>query len=571
MQGTVLRNRYRIIKPLACAGFGDTYLAQDLDFPHNPPCVVKRLQLRSSNPLVIQTAQRLFRQEGKVLSRLGKHNQIPQLLAYFEENKQFYLVQEFIQGHDLSEELRFNQRWSEKQVIDFLVDALSILKFVHQQQIIHRDIKPANIIRRAGDGKLVLIDFGAVKEIKTLAIQPTEKTGLTVAIGTPGYMPNEQRAGKPRLNSDIYALGMIAIRALTGILPDHLNEDSETGEIIWRDQAQVNSRLATIIDKMVRSHFRERYQSVSEVLEDLQIYQSPDVLTQVIAKINDSPVLVKSQGKIWLKALPVVAVSSFVGFVVGIPRLFPLFPTTSASRAVISPVPEIVTQAANREAQTLLQEGEEFIAQGKHEKALSAYYQALTLQPEYFEAQRELCQLLNSLGEHEAALIACDRALEINSDHAEALSSRCLVLASLGREGKAVEDCNRAVQINPNSAVVWNDRGSAMKNLQRHSEALTAYQKALQIQPDLYYAWNNLGNLQASWKRNQEALAAYDRAIDLQPELHYAWNGRANVLKTMERDLEALAAYDRVIALKPDLEAAIVSRDQIRQKLGIGN
>ena len=201
--------------------------------------------------------------------RLGNYDQIPRLLAHFEEDQQFYLVQEFIRGHDLSKELIAGKQWTEAQVIEFLEDILKTLEFVHQQKVIHRDIKPANLIRRKQDEKIILIDFGAVKEIETLVANTQGNTHSTIAVGTPGYMPNEQQGGKPRFSSDIYAAGMVAIQGLTGVSPEQLPEDTTTGEIIWRQQAQVNDKLAAILDKMVRSHFRDRYHSVAEVLSDL--------------------------------------------------------------------------------------------------------------------------------------------------------------------------------------------------------------------------------------------------------------------------------------------------------------
>lgn len=266
MLGTTLRGRYEIIRFLG-KGFSDTYLAQDKDLPGKPYCIVKQLKPQLSDPFVLQTATRLFETEAQVLYKLGNHDQIPRLLAHFEENGEFYLVQEFIDGDVLNKEIIPGKQWSEDKVINFLQDILKILEFVHQQNIIHRDIKPSNIIRRTSDGKLVLIDFGAVKE-KINTFRPNSQ-GKTVPIGTPGYVPNEQAIGNPEFNSDIYALGITAIQALTGILPKQLPKNQETHEVIWRDLIQVKPQLADILDKMVRYDSRKRYQSVNEVLQAL--------------------------------------------------------------------------------------------------------------------------------------------------------------------------------------------------------------------------------------------------------------------------------------------------------------
>ncbi len=165
MLGKTLSGRYYIVKHLGGGGFGQTYLAEDRQLPGNPLCVVKQLKPQATDPLTLQVSQRLFDREAQVLYKLGKHDQIPQLLAHFEQEQEFYLVQEFIEGHELKQELAVGKQLNENQVMTLCGDILKILEFVHQQEVIHRDIKPSNLIRRKQDGKIVLIDFGAVKQV----------------------------------------------------------------------------------------------------------------------------------------------------------------------------------------------------------------------------------------------------------------------------------------------------------------------------------------------------------------------------------------------------------------------
>ena len=264
----LLSGRYKISQVLGAGGFGRTYLAQDTQRPGNPICVVKKLMPARQDTRFLQIARRLFNSEAEILQCLGKHHQIPELLAYFEDDQEFYLIQQYIEGHTLSEELPpVRNVQNESFVIEMLKQVLEVLEFVHQHRVIHRDIKPANIIRCTEDNRLVLIDFGAVK----LMQPPSSETELaTVAIGTRGYAPPEQFAGHPRLCSDIYALGMIAIQAITGIAPQDLHPDAETGNIMWRQTVQVSEKLAAILDKMVCYHFSDRYQSAAAVLQDLK-------------------------------------------------------------------------------------------------------------------------------------------------------------------------------------------------------------------------------------------------------------------------------------------------------------
>ena len=270
MLNQLLTRRYQVISTLGEGGLGQTYVAEDLFQPSHPQCVVKLLKPGNQNASFLPIARRLFETEAEILEKLGRHPQIPQLLAHFEQKKEFIIVQEFIAGHTLSVELPLGHCWSENKVILMLKDVLQTLKFVHSYGVIHRDIKPNNLIRRDEDNKLVLIDFGAVKQVSEPQITTEAPlTPKTIAIGTQGYMPTEQARGKPRLNSDIYALGIIAIQALTGINPIDLKED-RNGEVVWRNYAKVSDKLAAVLAKMVCYHFRDRYQSASEVLEALE-------------------------------------------------------------------------------------------------------------------------------------------------------------------------------------------------------------------------------------------------------------------------------------------------------------
>ena len=270
MIGTLLSDRYRIEKILGAGGFGDTYLAKDIQRPGNPVCVVKQLKIVSDNPRAHQLAQRLFASEATTLERLGEHDQIPRLLAYFEANYSFYLVQEMIEGTLLKDILEPQRPMSQHDAAQFLLDLLPVIQTVHAQGVIHRDIKPSNIISRSSDGRYVLIDFGAVKQISNRLTDTNARITSTVGIGTQGYMPSEQSAGLPNFSSDLYALGITTIEALTGLPPHSLRRDSY-GEIVWMDKVpELDVELAQIIKKMVRYDFNQRYSTAKAVLEDIR-------------------------------------------------------------------------------------------------------------------------------------------------------------------------------------------------------------------------------------------------------------------------------------------------------------
>ncbi|NEO98038.1 MAG: serine/threonine protein kinase [Symploca sp. SIO2E9] len=253
----IIRERYKIIKSLGSGEFSETYLAIDMDLPDNPECVVKRLPSESR-----ETTKR-FKREAQVLRQLGKHDQIPELFARFEKDEYFYLIHQFIEGKAISQELREGKPWQESQVIELIKEILEILVIVHQHDVIHRDINPEHLIRRASDGKIFLINFGSVKEINP-------DTDTTIIERRNRYMASEVFCGSPKCNSDIYAVGMISIQALTGLNPDKFSKSS-TAEWLWRDRAEVSPQLADILDKMVGYDFRHRYQSATEVLQVMRL------------------------------------------------------------------------------------------------------------------------------------------------------------------------------------------------------------------------------------------------------------------------------------------------------------
>ncbi|MEA5598549.1 bifunctional serine/threonine-protein kinase/formylglycine-generating enzyme family protein [Rivularia sp. UHCC 0363] len=277
-----LVGRYEITQTLGGGGFAITYLARDIMQPSKPLCVVKQLRPNQTHPRVID----FFNKEAAILEKLGKHPQIPQLLAHFQENDNLYIVQEYIQGHDLSREISPGKRLSEAYVSKLLQDVLEVLSFVHKYGVIHRDIKPQNLMRRREDGKIFLIDFGAVKELASLMLNSQGEIKSSVVIGTPGFMPTEQGLGKPCLASDVYAVGMTAIQALTGLQAFELEENPQTGEVIWLEKAQVSQHLAEVITKMVRRHYSLRYASAKDALQGLTPIAQPTPIAP--RKLNPS-------------------------------------------------------------------------------------------------------------------------------------------------------------------------------------------------------------------------------------------------------------------------------------------
>ncbi len=302
----LLEGQYKLIQSIGNGGTGHTFIARDINNPSLPQCVVRHFKPSSNKPEFIEKVRYFFGKQVEKLKRLGTHDQIPQLISSFEKENQFFVVQEFIEGQSLGEEIKAvsskhqsqnqlvlddqdlgesnpssqnidnlqrDKCFSEIEVIKILMDVLNVLEFIHSEGVLHYDIQPDNLIRRKKDKKIMLINLGALQEMQDpssqLKLDEKGEPYFTVTIGTPGYTSSEQCAGRPTASSDIYALGMVAIKALTGYNPIDLIIDPETGELIWRDKAQVSNGLANVLTRMVRYHYTQRYQSAKEVIQEL--------------------------------------------------------------------------------------------------------------------------------------------------------------------------------------------------------------------------------------------------------------------------------------------------------------
>lgn len=278
----LLGQQYRALKLIGAGGFGRTLLAIDEGKASKSYCVIKQFYPQGNNHLT--RAARLFHQEALRLEQLGKHPQIPELFAHFQQDHHWYIVQEFIHGQNLAQELAATEPFREGQIRRLLSQLLPVLNFIHQGKVIHRDIKPENIIRRSiilpSDRQgiiippdLVLVDFGAAKYATATTLA---KTGTT--IGSAGYAAPEQIFGKAVFASDIYSLGVTCIHLLTQTQPFNLYDPMENG-FVWRDflvNNPVSRQLSRILDKMIQSSIKLRYQSAIAVMDDLGITQETE-------------------------------------------------------------------------------------------------------------------------------------------------------------------------------------------------------------------------------------------------------------------------------------------------------
>ena len=272
----ILRGRYLPVSLLGKGGFGTAFLARDFDSPTQRRCVVKLFQPPVTlTPPQLATAQRLFNQEAIVLERLGlQHSKIPNLYAYFpllvtnplnnQSEELFYLVQEYVEGEDLEKLLDRQGKLSESDVKKVIVAMLDVLAFVHSNGAIHRDVKPSNIIW-GPDGKLSLLDFGAVKEVTA----PTVGQRGPTTICSPDFAPPEQiMNGSVDQTSDLYALAATCVVLLTGKESNQLR-DSASNRWVWQSHAQVSTGLVQVLNRMLQPNPRDRFPNAAAAMEAL--------------------------------------------------------------------------------------------------------------------------------------------------------------------------------------------------------------------------------------------------------------------------------------------------------------
>ncbi|ELS31409.1 MULTISPECIES: WG repeat-containing protein [Pseudanabaena] len=300
----LLRQRYRAVRQIGQGGFGKTFLAVDQDLPNKPACVIKQFSPQIQGASGLQKATELFEQEAVQLNILGKHPQIPELLAHFEQDGRLYLVQEYVKGRNLAEELAQDGAFSEAKIRELLIGLLPVLQYIHDNQVIHRDIKPENIIRR-DDGMLFLVDFGAVKLMTGTAL-----LGTGTVIGDPRYMSPEQLRGKADGSSDLYALGVTCLHLITDVDPLNLFDDAE-GEWVWRDylSSSVGLAIAALLDKMVVRAMKKRYISASKVLSDLGTRSEI-----VVSEYSESQVISEKVSAIQIQSLERVQIGKKYGY-----------------------------------------------------------------------------------------------------------------------------------------------------------------------------------------------------------------------------------------------------------------
>ncbi len=563
MIGQLLDRRYRIIKVLGSNAFGQIYLAADTHRPGYPQCVVKQLKPPSTQPRTLQVIHALLKKKAEMLEKLAKHEQIPQLLAFFEDHKEFYLVEEYIAGQSLANEMVPGMCLSEEQVIRLLQEVLEILEFVHQQGAIHGHVKPANIIRRQSDGKLALIDFGTIKEIGYQVMNAQAPVSQQAApITSSAYRPTEQIQGNLLPSSDLYGLGAIAIQALTGLAAEELPTlDPGNGQVNWRDRAQVSAQLGELIEKMVCADFQTRYQSATEALADLkQIRESKTESQTPTVPWQNSVAETKA---FWIERLSQL-------------RPSPLVWAGAAAAIAVAIVTFSLHERIQYRIGNLKPSSVERATGGNEERESSAsrrgaaqeYNMALQLKPNDAETYYRRGNAKYDTGDYRAAIEDYTEAIRLSSDRVNAYYNRGLAFYALKEYRQAIEDFGQAIRLNPDDGEAYRKRARAFVELGDYQGAIADLTRAIQLNPSDGKAYIERGNARLAAEDQQGAIADYTQAIRIDPNREDAFASRGKARLAMGNYQSAVEDYTEAIRIDPKSASVYSNRCEAYLNLG---
>lgn len=580
----LVNGRYQILKALNEGGFGKTFLAEDVQMPSRRFCVIKQLKPVLNNDRVQTIVLERFQREAAILERIGQgHPQIPDLFAYFEEAGQFNLVQEWIEGQTLTEIVTAQGSLNEAEVIKLLYQILNVLNYIHGHNIIHRDIKPDNIIVRNADQQPCLIDFGAVKEVMATQINAQGQPSRSIVIGTLGFMPREQAAGRPTFASDLYSLGLTAIYLLTGKFPDQFETDSATGRLQWKQDCQhLSAPFRSLLDQLVKPHPKHRFASVAAMRTALQsVAQASTVLSHPSAEDEVAPVIPEPsppEEGISTARQPPSEIQNpqrqwkWVGLAVGgvaiaSTSLFLLF-----------------------RPQWHYFWGQQAVQSGNWQSATENFEQALDLKEDYTEAALKLGETYGEIGKYPEAITQFDTLLEQQPKTAAAYRERGEIQFATGEYQSAIADYNEALKLDPKDGETYNHRGDAQVELGQYEAAIADYRQAIRLQPNQAQGYINLGSvffvqgkLEAAVKELDKAIEAesnhlsahvnrgsyrsvlgdqdgaeqdWERALELPVRTAKDYASRGYAKSRLDQKQDAIADYNQALTINPQLTRA---------------
>ncbi|MDB9526733.1 tetratricopeptide repeat-containing serine/threonine-protein kinase [Oscillatoria sp. CS-180] len=559
----LLGGRYQIVQVLSAHPAGQTFLAADIHYPGHPRCVVRQLRLPTRNPMTRKFIFSLLRKKVEVLEVIGQHEQVPSTFAAFDFEQSFYVVQEFIPGRSLKEELVSGQPWSQSDALYFLKEVLPVVAFAQERGVVHGNLKPSKLIRHQKDNRLVVLDFGAIKSISQNVFS---RDAVFSSHHSPPssrfYLAPEQFQGQSTFCSDHYALGMLTVQALTGLAAEELPAAQHPNlrqEIVGLLEGipGLSVNMISLLARMVHPSPDRRYQKATDVLSDIEQIDS-----QTIA---DLPITI--QPSVPARRMTLSATTPQRSFtrklpwkVIGVAGI--AFLALLAGLVALELPQRFLAKRHMRDA--------EIAKLNDPDGAINRYTRAIQLFPNNPEALSERSQLQFELGDTEAALADITRAIELVPQHPNYLYDRGNLRFAVGDVQGAIEDYTQSIRHDATFTKAYVNRGSARAAWGDDQGAIEDYTQALELEPSAEVEAAAYLNRCLSYSNVGEQVAALDdcsAAIGLRPSHGLAYQNRGLVKRRLGDFKGSLQDYNIAIKIEPDSSDSYYNRGLTRQAM----
>lgn len=593
----LLGGRYQFIQALNTHSAGQTFLAADVHYPGHPKCVVRQLRLPTRNPMTRKFILSLLKKKVEVLEVIGQHEQVPSTFAAFDLEQSFYIVQEFIPGRSLTEELVTNRPWSQNEVLAFLKEVLPVLAFAQDHGVVHGNLKPSKMIRHQTTNRLTLLDFGAIKTISQ-NIGSKEKPPAFEQHSNGRqqlYLAPEQFRRRSLFCSDHYALGMLAIQALTGLPANKLPMGQDFNlhqEIVTLLESIPNlgTNTARLLARMVHPNPQQRYQKAVDILADLERLDglgppaSHTVVESALQLIDEDGVAMATQATpqfpyrlIGTTVLAILAILASL-IVLKLPQRVMARRQVNEAQALQANNPEAAiehySQAINlvpNLTDALASRAELYFETGNTEAALTDITAAIEQAPENASYVYDRANFRFALGDTQGAIEDYTRAISKDASFVKAYVNRGSARAAWGDDKGAVEDYTQAIAIATDSeteAAAHLNRCLSYSNLGEQVLALEDCTHAINLRPSHSLAYQNRGLVRRRLGDFQGSLQDYNIAIQIEPEAPDPYYNRALTRQAMADLPGAMEDFSRAIAIDPNYVFAVYDRGLLQADLG---
>ncbi|MEM6835413.1 MAG: tetratricopeptide repeat protein [Cyanobacteria bacterium P01_C01_bin.120] len=589
----LLGGRYQLVSVLNEQPSGRTILAADIHYPGQPHCVVRELHLPTRNPMTRQFILRLLKQKAAKLEDLGQHPQIPNAYAAFDVEQNFYIVQEYIPGRSLSEELQPGQPWSPAAAVSFLREVLPVLSFAQEQRVVHGNLKPSKLIRHTDTGQLVILDFGSIKNVSQKVTSRRQTTAADASESAHHiYLAPEQLHGQPLFYSDHYALGMMLVQALTGLPVDELPtaQNPEQPEILAsRLQAlpDLEPALGNLLLRMVHAIPERRYQKATDILAELGRWQDSAPPTTEIPPSAQwptaapGPVSPPSRRRWPWTIVGALSLAALVGATAVVAFKLPqrllarrhlntaVTVATDNPQAAIDQYTKALALLPNH-AEALMQRGQLYFDSGNPEAALADMSAAISQAPDQPDYVYERANIRFNLGDVQGAIDDYTQAINKDATFAKAYANRGSARASWGDDRGSIDDYTEAIALATQpeiEAAAYLNRCLSYSNLDEQQLALEDCSAAINLRPSHALAYQNRGLVRRRLGDFQGSLQDYNIAIQIEPNSPDPYYNRGLTRQALQDVSGAIADFSQAIAIDANYVFAIYDRGLLYAQL----